>query len=149
MTYGYVYVAQVGMGADKNQLMKALREAEAYQGPSLVIAYSPCIAHGIAAGMGKTQEQTKKAVEAGYWHLYRYNPELAEEGKNPFILDSKEPKADFKEYLMGEVRYSSLKKEFPETADALFEKAAKDARERYEIYKQLAEMGKQPVKAEA
>ncbi|MDI9389551.1 MAG: pyruvate:ferredoxin (flavodoxin) oxidoreductase, partial [Synergistota bacterium] len=149
MTYGYVYVAQVGMGADKNQLMKALREAEAYKGPSLVIAYSPCIAHGIAAGMGKTQEQTKKAVEAGYWHLYRYNPELAEEGKNPFILDSKEPKADFKEYLMGEVRYSSLKKEFPETADALFEKAAKDARERYEIYKQLAEMGKQPVKAEA
>ena len=149
MTYGYVYVAQVGMGADKNQLMKALREAEAYKGPSLVIAYSPCIAHGIAAGMGKTQEQTKKAVEAGYWHLYRYNPELAEEGKNPFVLDSKEPKADFKEYLMGEVRYSSLKKEFPETADALFEKAAKDARERYEIYKQLAEMGKQAVKVEA
>ena len=149
MTYGYVYVAQVGMGADKNQLMKALREAEAYKGPSLVIAYSPCIAHGIAAGMGKTQEQTKKAVEAGYWHLYRYNPELADEGKNPFILDSKEPKADFKEYLMGEVRYSSLKKEFPETADELFEKAERDAKQRYEIYKQLAEMGKQPVKAEA
>ena len=149
MTYGYVYVAQVGMGADKNQLIKALREAEAYKGPSLVIAYAPCIAHGIRAGMGKTQDQTKKAVEAGYWHLYRYNPDLADEGKNPFILDSKEPKADFKEYLMSEVRYASLKKEFPETADALFEKAAKDARQRYEIYKQLAEMGKEPVKAEA
>jgi len=149
MTYGYVYVAQVGMGADKNQLMKALKEAEAYNGPSLVIAYAPCIAHGIGAGMGKTQEQTKKAVEAGYWHLYRYNPELAEDGKNPFILDSKEPKAEFKEFLMSEVRYSSLKKEFPDVADELFEKAAKDARERYEIYKQLAEMGKQPVKAEA
>ena len=99
--------------------------------------------------MGKTQDQTKKAVEAGYWHLYRYNPELADEGKNPFILDSKEPKADFKEYLMSEVRYASLKKEFPETADELFDKATRDAKERYEIYKQLAEMGKEPVKAEA
>lgn len=149
MTYGYVYVAQVGMGADKNQLMKTLKEAEAYNGPSLVIAYAPCINHGIASGMGKTQEQTKKAVEAGYWHLYRYNPELAKEGKNPFILDSKEPKADFMEFLMSEVRYASLKKEFPDVADKLFEKAEKDAKERYEIYKQLAEMGKQPVKTEA
>ncbi|MBP9027654.1 MAG: pyruvate:ferredoxin (flavodoxin) oxidoreductase [Aminivibrio sp.] len=149
MTYGYVYVAQVGMGADKNQLLKAIKEAEAYKGPSLVIAYAPCIAHGIGAGMGKTQEQTKKAVEAGYWHLYRYNPDLALEGKNPFALDSKEPKADFKEFLMSEVRYASLKKEFPDTADELFAKAEKDAKERYEIYRQLAEMGKQPVKAEA
>jgi len=99
--------------------------------------------------MGKTQDQTKKAVEAGYWHLYRFNPELAEAGNNPFVLDSKEPKADFKDFLMSEVRYASLKKEFPDVADELFEKAAKDARERYEIYKQLAEMGKQPVKAEA
>ena len=149
MTYGYVYVAQVGMGADKNQLMRVLKEAEAYKGPSLVIAYSPCIAHGIGAGMGKTQDQTKRAVEAGYWHLYRYNPDLALEGKNPFILDSKEPKADFKEFLNSEVRYASLKNEFPEVAEELFNKAAKDARERYEIYKALAEMGKQPVKAEA
>ena len=149
MTYGYVYVAQVAMGADKNQLMKAIKEAEAYNGPSLVIAYAPCIAHGISAGMGKTQDQTKKAVEAGYWHLYRYNPELAEAGSNPFVLDSKEPKADFKDFLMSEVRYASLKKEFPDTADELFEKAAKDARERYEIYKQLSEMGKPPVKADA
>ena len=149
MTYGYVYVAQVGMGADKNQLMKALKEAEAYKGPSLVIAYAPCIAHGIQAGMGKTQEQTKKAVDAGYWHLYRYNPDLELEGKNPFVLDSKEPKADFKEYLMSEVRYASLTKTFPEMAEQLFEKAEMDAKKRYEIYKQLAEMGKQPVKAEA
>ncbi len=123
MTYGYVYVAQVGMGADKNQLLKALKEAEAYKGPSLVIAYAPCIAHGIQAGMGKTQEQTKKAVDAGYWHLYRYNPDLELEGKNPFVLDSKEPKADFKEYLMSEVRYASLTKTFPEMAEQLFEKA--------------------------
>jgi len=149
MTYGYVYVAQVAMGADKNQLMKAVAEAEAYKGPSLIISYAPCINHGISAGMGKSQEQEKKAVEAGYWHLYRYNPELKEQGKNPFILDSKEPKADFKEFLMSEVRYSSLVKTFPEIADTLFEKAAKDARERYEIYRALAEAGKEPVKAEA
>ena len=149
MTYGYVYVAQVGMGADKNQLMRVMKEAEAYKGPSLIIAYSPCIAHGIAAGMGKTQDQTKKAVEAGYWHLYRYNPELALEGKNPFILDSKEPKADFKDFLNSEVRYASLKREFPEIADQLFEQAAKDAKGRYEIYKAMAEMGKEAVKTEA
>ncbi|RQD68829.1 MAG: pyruvate:ferredoxin (flavodoxin) oxidoreductase [Tindallia sp. MSAO_Bac2] len=138
MTYGYVYVAQVGMGADKNQLMKAMKEAEAYPGPSLVIAYSPCIAHGIGAGMGKTQEQTKKAVEAGYWHLYRYNPLLKEEGKNPFTLDSKEPKTPFQEFLDSEVRYASLKKTFPEEAELLFKAAEVDAKERYEIYKKLA-----------
>lgn len=138
MTYGYVYVAQVGMGADKNQLMKALREAEAYKGPSLVIAYSPCIAHGIAAGMGKTQEQTKKAVEAGYWHLYRYNPLLKEEGKNPFVLDSKEPTASYRDFIMGEVRYSALTRTFPDIAVQLFEQAEKDARERLETYKRLA-----------
>ena len=149
MTYGYVYVAQVAMGADKNQLMKVLKEAEAYKGPSLVIAYAPCINHGILAGMGKAQDQIKRAVEAGYWHLYRYNPDLADEGKNPFILDSKEPKADFKEYLMSEVRYASLKQSFPELAEELFEKAEKDAKAKYEIYKQLAEMGKEPVKAQA
>ena len=147
MTYGHVYVAQVAMGADKNQLLKALKEAEAHQGPSLIIAYAPCINHGIKAGMGKTQEQAKKAVAAGYWHLYRYNPELAKEGKNPFTLDSKAPTADYKEFLMGEVRYSSLKLGFPEIADQLFDQAEREAKERYETYKQLAEMGAQPVKA--
>ncbi|SMP62713.1 pyruvate:ferredoxin (flavodoxin) oxidoreductase [Anoxynatronum buryatiense] len=140
MTYGYVYVAQVGMGSDKNQLIKALKEAEAYPGPSLIIAYAPCIAHGIGAGMGKTQEQTKKAVDAGYWHLYRYNPLLQEEGKNPFILDSKEPKTSFQDFLASEVRYASLKKTFPEEATILFAQAEKDAQERYSIYKKLAEM---------
>lgn len=139
ITYGYVYVAQVGMGSDKNQLIKALKEAEAYPGPSLIIAYTPCIAHGIDAGMGKTQEQTKKAVEAGYWHLYRYNPLLKEEGKNPFILDSKEPKTSFQAFLDSEVRYASLKKSFPEEAVVLFELAEKDAQERYSIYKKMAE----------
>ena len=154
MTYGTVYVAQVGMGADKNQLIKALKEAEAHKGPSLVIAYAPCINHGIRAGMGKTQERTKLAVEKGYWHLYRYNPDVA--GKNPFTLDSKAPKLfddeaafvkDYKEFLMGEVRYSSLKRGFPEIADELFDRNAAEARERYETYKTLAELGAQPVAA--
>jgi len=139
MSYGYVYVAQVAMGANQNQLIKALIEAESYPGPSLIIAYAPCIAHGIKGGMGRSQERQKEAVEAGYWHLYRYNPQLKEEGKNPFILDSKEPTADFKEFLMGEVRYSSLVNAFPDRAEELFEKAAKDAKERYETYKRLAE----------
>ncbi|SES96188.1 pyruvate-ferredoxin/flavodoxin oxidoreductase [Natronincola peptidivorans] len=139
ISYGYVYVAQVAMGADKNQLMKAMKEAEAYKGPSIVIAYSPCIAHGIGAGMGKTQEQSKKAVEAGYWHLYRYNPELKKEGKNPFVLDSKEPKTPFRDFLMSEVRYASLLKTFPEVAEALFAKSEEDAKERYENYKKLAQ----------
>ncbi len=139
-TYGYVYVAQVSIGADKNQFMKALTEAESYNGPSLIIAYAPCINHGIKAGMGKTVEQEKKAVEAGYWHLYRYNPRLKEEGKNPFTLDSKEPKGSFKDFLLSEVRYASLQKTFPELADSLFEKAEKDAKDRYESYKRMAEM---------
>ena len=154
MTYGHVYVAQVGMGADKNQLMKALKEAEAHKGPSLIIAYAPCINHGIRAGMGKTQERTKLAVEAGYWHLYRYNPDLVAQGKNPFTLDSKAPKADYaefskayQEFLMGEVRYSSLKLGFPDIAGQLFDQATKEARERYETYKALAEMAAQPVEA--
>jgi len=139
-TYGYVYVAQVALGADKNQYMKALKEAESYNGPSLIIAYAPCINHGIKAGMGKTVEREKKAVEAGYWHLYRFNPLLKEEGKNPFILDSKEPKASFKEFLEGEVRYTSLKSSFPEIAEELFIKAENDAKERFEGYKRMAEM---------
>jgi len=137
-SYGYVYVAQVAMGADKNQFMKALIEAESYDGPSLIITYAPCINHGIKAGMGKTQEQSKKAVEAGYWHLYRYNPELKEEGKNPFLLDSKEPTGSFKEFIKSEERYTSLIKTFPEIAEELFSKAEKEARERYEMYKRLA-----------
>ncbi|QNB47910.1 pyruvate:ferredoxin (flavodoxin) oxidoreductase [Thermanaerosceptrum fracticalcis] len=138
-TYGYVYVAQVAMGADQNQLIKALTEAEAYKGPSLIIAYAPCINHGLKLGMGCTQQEEKRAVEAGYWHLYRYNPELKKQGKNPFVLDSKEPTASFREFLMGEVRYSSLLNTFPETAEALFTKAEEDAKERYETYKRLAQ----------
>ena len=137
MTYGYVYVASVAMGANKNQLIKALSEAESYPGPSLIIAYSPCINHGI--DMGKSQNEQKLAVESGYWPLYRYNPKLKEEGKNPFILDSKDPKGNFREFLMGEVRYSSLVKTFPENAKTLFQKAEGEMRERYDIYKRMAE----------
>ena len=138
-TYGYVYVAQVGMGADKNQLMKALIEAEQYDGPSLIIAYSPCINHGLKEGMGRTQANTKQAVEAGYWHLYRYNPELKKEGKNPFILDSKEPTASFREFLEKQVRYTSLQQTFPEIAEELFVIAEENARGRYETYKAMSE----------
>lgn len=138
MSYGYVYVAQVAMGADKNQVMKAVLEAEAYNGPSIIICYSPCINHGIKAGMGCTQLEQKKAVDSGYWILYRYNPELAKEGKNPFILDSKEPTMSFREFLMGEVRYASLAAQYPEAAEALFEKTEREAMERLEKYKKLA-----------
>lgn len=138
MSYGYVYVAQISMGANKNQTLKALAEAEAYNGPSLVIAYAPCINHGLKAGMGRSQEEEKKAVECGYWGLYRFNPELKEAGKNPFTLDSKEPTGNFRDFLMGEVRYATLKKQFPEAAEALFEKTEKDAKERLENYKKLA-----------
>ena len=138
MSYGYVYVAKVCMGADKNQLMKAITEAEAYKGPSLIIAYAPCINHGI--NMSKSQEEAKKAVEAGYWPLYRYNPDLAKEGKNPFILDSKPAKSDYKDFIMGEVRYASLKKMFPEVAAELFDKAEQEAKDKYEYYKKLSDM---------
>ena len=139
MTYGYVYVAQVGMGADKNQLLKAITEAENYDGPSVIISYAPCINHGLRQGMGKTQDNTKEAVECGYWHLYRYNPLLKEEGKNPFLLDSKEPTKSFQDFLMDQVRYSSLLKEFPEHGDQLFKQAEEDAKERYEFYKKLSQ----------
>ena len=139
MSYGYVYVAQVAMGADKNQTIKALVEAEKYDGPSLIIAYSPCINHGIIKGMSNSQHEEKKAVECGYWNLYRYNPELRESGKNPFILDSKDPKENFKDFLMGEVRYASLAKAFPELSKELFNKSEKDAQERLNNYKKLAE----------
>jgi len=141
MTYGYVYVAQVSMGASQSQFLKAVKEAEEYPGPSLIIAYSPCINHGLRKGMGKSQEEMEDAVKAGYWHLYRYNPLLEKEGKNPFILDSAEPDwSKFQEFLASEVRYSSLKKSFPEEAMKLFEIAETDAKWRYNYYKRLAEM---------
>ncbi|MCR9013228.1 pyruvate:ferredoxin (flavodoxin) oxidoreductase [Gabonibacter chumensis] len=140
-SYGYVYVAQVAMGANQAQYLKALKEAEAYPGPSLIIAYAPCINHGLKASMGKSQAEEKKAVECGYWQLYRYNPMLEEEGKNPFQLDSKEPDySKFREFLMGEVRYNSLIKAAPEDAERLFEMTERDAKWRYEGYKRRAEM---------
>ena len=142
MSYGYVYVAQCGMGADKNQLMRALLEAEAYDGPSLIICYAPCINHGLRKGMGKSQQNIKDAVDSGYWHLYRYNPELKKEGKNPFKLDSAEPTGSFKDFIMGQIRYSSLTKEFPGIADKLFDQVEEDARHKYETYKALSEQEK-------
>ncbi|HAZ22248.1 MAG TPA: pyruvate:ferredoxin (flavodoxin) oxidoreductase [Firmicutes bacterium] len=136
MSYGYVYVASVAMGANRNQLMKAMVEAERYKGPSLIIAYAPCINHGI--NMNYSQREEKLAVEAGYWPLYRFNPEMAEQGKNPFTLDSQEPTGSYREFLMGEIRYATLKRQFPEVADQLFEKAEQDAKERRENYKNMA-----------
>lgn len=140
-TYGYVYVAQVAMGANQAQTLKAIREAEAYDGPSLIIAYAPCIEHGLKAGMGKSQNEEKRAVECGYWHLWRYNPELEEEGKNPFSLDSKEPEWDkFEDFLKGEVRYLTLTKQYPQEAGELFAAAKRDAKYRYNKYKKLSEV---------
>ncbi|MFA5713173.1 MAG: pyruvate:ferredoxin (flavodoxin) oxidoreductase [Bacteroidales bacterium] len=139
ISYGYVYVAQVAMGASQNQLFRVLKEAEAYDGPSLIIAYSPCINHGIRSGMGTSQRQEKLAVEAGYWHLYRYNPTLEAEGKNPFILDSKEPDwSKFQDFLGSEVRYTSLKGTFPQEAEQLFKLTEEHAKWRYNSYKRLA-----------
>ncbi|MDR0841631.1 MAG: pyruvate:ferredoxin (flavodoxin) oxidoreductase [Christensenellaceae bacterium] len=138
MSYGYVYVAKVCMGADKNQLLKAVLEAEAYPGPSLIIAYAPCINHGI--NMSKSQEEAKKAVDAGYWPLYRYNPLLAEDGKNPFSLDSKPAKASYRDFIMGEVRYASLSKLFPDVASDLFTRAEDEAKDKYDYYKKLSDM---------
>ncbi|WP_018108397.1 pyruvate:ferredoxin (flavodoxin) oxidoreductase [Bacteroides propionicifaciens] len=138
-TYGYVYVAQIAIGANQAQTLRAIREAEAYPGPSLIIAYSPCISHGLKAGMGKTQEEQDRAVECGYWHLWRYNPQLEAEGKNPFILDSKEPQWDkFHDFLMGEVRYLSVKKQYPNEAEELFAAAQDNAKWRYNNYARLA-----------
>ena len=138
MTYGNVYVAQVAMGANMQQTLTAIKEAEAYNGPSIVIAYSPCINHGLRCGMNCVQTEIKKAVEAGYWQMYRYNPDLKTEGKNPFILDSKAPTGDFREFLKGETRFASLERSFPEAAEALYEKCEKEAKERYETYVELA-----------
>jgi pyruvate-ferredoxin/flavodoxin oxidoreductase len=141
MTYGYVYVAQIAMGASQGQTLRAIREAEEYPGPSVIIAYSPCINHGLRFGMSQTQEEEKLAVESGYWHLYRYNPLLADEGKNPFILDSKEPDwSKFQAFLKREVRYTSLMKSFPMEAAELFTAAEENAKWRYEGYKRMAEM---------
>jgi pyruvate-ferredoxin/flavodoxin oxidoreductase len=141
MSYGYVYVAQVAMGASNAQYLKAIKEAEAYPGPSLIIAYAPCINHGLRNGMGKTQAQEKAAVEAGYWHLYRYNPLLENEGKNPFTLDSKEPDwSKFQEFLNSEVRYTSLIKTFPGEAEVLFKAAEENSKWRYKSYQRLAAM---------
>ena len=138
-TYGYVYVAQVAMGASDAQCLKAFREAEAYDGPSIIIAYAPCINHGLKAGMGKSQAEEAKAVECGYWHLWRYNPELEKEGKNPFTLDSKEPNWDeFENFLKGEVRYASVMKQYPEEAEQLFAAAKENAQWRYNNYRRLA-----------
>ena len=138
MSYGYVYVAQIAMGADKAQTLKAIAEAEAYPGPSLIIAYSPCINHGLKAGMGCSQAEAKRAVECGYWSLYRYNPELKEKGTHPFSLDSKEPTMNFRDFLMGEVRFASLQKQFPELAEELYAKTEQDALERLQNYRKLA-----------
>ena len=142
MSYGYVYVAKVCMGANQQQLVKALAEAEAYKGPSLIIAYAPCINHGLKVkeGMGKSQAEAKKAVEAGYWQLYRYNPELTAQGKNPFTLDSKPATIPYREFIMGEVRYASLLSQFPEVADKLFDRAEHEAKDKYEYYKKLNDM---------
>ena len=138
-TYGYVYVAQIAMGADQAQTLKAIREAEAYDGPSLIIAYAPCINHGLKAGMGKSQAEEAAAVECGYWHLWRYNPELEKEGKNPFTLDSKEPNWDnFKNFLKGEVRYASVMKQYPNEAEELFQASLENAQWRYNNYRRLA-----------
>lgn len=139
MSYGYIYVAQVAMGADYNQCIKAITEAENYPGPSIVIAYAPCINHGIKAGMGKAQQEEKDAVAAGYWHLFRFDPRKKAEGKNPFTLDSKQPTAEYQEFLKKEVRYTSLMLQNPERADALFKKAEEEAAEKYERLKSLTE----------
>ena len=140
MSYGYVYVAQVSMGADYNQCLKAFQEAESYHGPSIIIAYAPCINHGIKKGMSKAQTEEKLAVEAGYWNNFRFDPRKAAEGKNPFTLDSKAPSADYKEFLMGEVRYASLAKANPNRAEALFDKSAAEAVAKYAYLQKLQKM---------
>lgn len=140
MSYGYVYVAQCAMGADNNHVLKAMVEAESYNGPSLVICYAPCINHGIKGGMGIAQLEEKKAVEAGYWNIFRYDPRLADEGKNPFMLDGKAPSASYRDFIMGEVRYNSLTRSFPERAEKLFEKAEKVAADKYAHLEKLASL---------
>ncbi len=140
MSYGYIYVAQIAMGADMNQTIKAIAEAEAYPGPSLIIGYAPCEMHSIKGGMTNCQKEMKRAVDCGYWNMFRFNPALKAEGKNPFTLDSKAPTTDYKEFILGEARYSSLTRAFPERAEALFEQAAQNSRARYEHLVRLGEL---------
>jgi len=140
MSYGYVYVAQIAMGADYNQCVKAIAEAEAYPGPSLIIAYAPCINHGLKAGMAKAQLEEKAAVEAGYWHNFRFNPALAKEGKAAFSLDSKAPTGDYQAFLNGEVRYNALKRANAERADKLFAIAEQDAKAKYAHLQKLVKL---------
>jgi pyruvate-ferredoxin/flavodoxin oxidoreductase len=138
VNYGNVYVAQVAMGADKAQTLRAIAEAEAWPGPSLVIAYAACINHGLKTGMGCSMREAKRAVDAGYWHLWRHNPQLLAKGKNPFILDSDEPEEDFREFLLGEVRYASLERISPSLAEQLFAQTEQDAKQRFAQYQRLA-----------
>ena len=139
MSYGYVYVAQVAMGADMNQTLRAIAEAEAYPGPSLIIGYAPCEMHSIKGGMQNCQAEMKRAVDAGYWQMFRYNPSLIKEGKNPFTLDSKEPTASYQEFINGEARYTRLAMAFPERAKELFAKAEAAAKAKYERLKKLVD----------
>ncbi|MPN26123.1 Pyruvate synthase [bioreactor metagenome] len=139
ITYGSVYVAQIAMGANYNQTIQAIKEAESYPGPSLIIAYAPCISHGIKTGMSSSMHEAKKAVDAGYWHLYRYDPRRREAGKNPFQLDSKSPSQSYQDFIKGEIRYAQLKNTFPEEAARLFKISQEQAEERYELYKRLSE----------
>ena len=140
MSYGYVYVTQVSMGANMNHTAKAIVEAEKYPGPSLIIAYAPCVSHGIKTGMGTSVAQEKRAVESGFWHLFKYDPELKKQGKNPFILDSKELKSSFREYILSELRFSQIQNTFPDIAEDLYTKAEEDAKDRFETYRRMAEM---------
>jgi pyruvate-ferredoxin/flavodoxin oxidoreductase len=149
MSYGYVYVASVAMGANKNQLIKALTEAEAYPGPSLILAYAPCINQGILVGMGKSQAEEELAVKSGYWPLYRYNPQLVKDGKNPFILDSKKPDGNLRQFLEGEVRYASLKKTFPQEAERLHAMLDEWVNTRYEHLAKMAGSAAAPVEEKA
>ena len=139
MSYGYVYVAQIAMGANYNQCVKAFAEAESYNGPSIIIAYAPCINHGIKGGLSIAQQEEKKAVESGYWNLFRYDPRLSKDGKNPFILDSKAPSSNYRDFLMNEVRYNALARSFPEKAEKLFTEAEKQAKDKYEHLLNLSE----------
>lgn len=139
MSYRNVYVAQIAIGADKNQTLKAIMEAEQYHGPSILIAYAPCISHGIREGMGRSMANMAQAVASGYWNLYRYNPALRLQGQNPFSLDSKEPTENFKDFLMGQIRFAALAKQFPETSNTLFTKTEHDAKERLAVYKIISE----------
>lgn len=141
-SYGYVYVAQIALGANMNQALKAIKEAEEYDGPSIIIAYAPCINHGLKCGMGKSVNREKQAVAAGYWHLYRFDPRLEKEGKNPFVLDSKDPTESFQDFIGSEVRYTSLQKDFPEEAEILFKAAEESAKDRLASYKRMAGLDK-------